>query len=152
MKHISDLLSVDRINVDADVHSKKKALEKLASLLSDEQIDQDDILAAMIAREKVGSTGLGDNVAIPHCRVANCSAPRTALLTLREAIDFDALDGDNVDILWALIVPENATQEHLDLLAVIAGYLGDAQGREAIRGCEDAQQLYQWLDENGNIL
>ena len=140
-------LTASRIQLNEAVGSKKKALELLAEALAsaDEELKQDDILEALNAREKIGSTALENGIALPHCRITECTRPLSAILTLDEGIDFSARDGQPVNLLWALIVPEQAEQAHLNLLAEIAGLLSDKGNCEQIRNASDTQTLYQRL-------
>jgi PTS system nitrogen regulatory IIA component len=92
-----------------------------------------DVFEALIAREKLGSTGFGNGIAIPHCRLKGCEAPISALLHLDAPIDFDAIDGAPVDLLFVLLVPEAATDAHLELLRQIASMLDRKEVREKLR-------------------
>jgi UPF0042 nucleotide-binding protein len=92
-----------------------------------------DVFEALIAREKLGSTGFGNGIAIPHCRLKGCEAPISALLHLEAPIDFDAIDGAPVDLLFVLLVPEAATDAHLELLRQIASMLDRKEVREKLR-------------------
>ena len=107
MLTIPRILTADRICLQASVKSRKKALELCAGLLAqhDAKLDQDAILEALTAREKLGSTAMEKGLALPHCRVEHCSRPLAAIVTLSHSIDYDARDDRPVDILWALIVP-----------------------------------------------
>ena len=106
-------------------------------------LDAQDIFESLIAREKLGSTGFGNGIAIPHCRLAGCSAPISAVLRLDTAVDFDAIDGAPVDLLFVLLVPEAATDEHLELLRQIASMLDRAEVRERLRRAQSSEELYQ---------
>ena len=124
--------------------SKKRAIEQASHLICGqvEGLEESTLFSSLIAREKLGSTALGDGIAIPHCRVDGCSSPLVALVTLAEAVDFDAADLQLVDILFFLIVPEEAAQEHLDVLAGLAGLLSQADFRATLRAAGDAASLY----------
>ena len=136
-------LTPDRIQLKQALSSKKRALELIASLFASAsaELDQDAILEALATREKLGSTGLGDGIALPHCRVAACQQPLSCLVTLQEGIDFDARDDKPVTLLWALIVPAEENEQHLALLAEIAGILGDAEQKANIAGAVDSLTL-----------
>jgi PTS system nitrogen regulatory IIA component len=103
----------------------------------------DDILNYLITREKLGSTGLGQGIAIPHCRVGNCTQPLGALLSLETPIPFDAPDDQPVDLLFVLLVPKEARQQHLDILASIAGLFSQQQFCGRLRAVRDSSSLYQ---------
>ena len=145
--HLSDVLDVDRIAVGISVSSKKSLLEKAATLLAagPDCADQRDIFDSLCQRERLGSTGLGHGVAIPHGRVSGQGAVSGALIRLQKAIDFDAPDSENVDLFFALAVPDKCTDVHLRLLAEIAERLGNTEQREAIRQARDPDQLMKLL-------
>ena len=125
--------------------SKKRVLEQIANLVARDLTDLDaqDIFENLIAREKLGSTGFGNGIAIPHCRLPGCQAPISAVLHLDTAVDFDAIDGAPVDLLFVLLVPEAATDEHLELLRQIASMLDRAEVRERLRQAQSNEGLYQ---------
>lgn len=144
---LDQLLNPKRIHLNADITSKKKALMVLSSLFADNdsELNQNLVFDALTAREKLGSTALENGIAIPHCRFANCQKPQSAILTLSSGVDFDARDEQDVNLLWALIVPEQSTDEHLAILALIAQTLSDADNCQKIRHAQDPNNLYQWL-------
>ena len=100
-----------------------------------------DILDALIARERLGSTGLGHGVALPHSRMPGLDEPLAALVTLREGVDFESADGEPVDLVVGLLVPEDCNEEHLKILADLARRFSDAGLRRDLRECEDAAAL-----------
>ena len=124
--------------------SKKRLFEKIASVISEDQVSlpYSVLLSNLVAREKLGSTGLGAGIAIPHCRVGNCTHALGTLITLAEPIDFDAPDGKPVDILFVLLVPDEAQQQHLDILASIAGLFSQPAFCEKIRASDSHTVLY----------
>ncbi|MFI2812645.1 MULTISPECIES: PTS IIA-like nitrogen regulatory protein PtsN [Microbulbifer] len=124
--------------------SKKKLLLNIAQAIAEQypHLDADTIFNQMIARERLGSTGIGDGVAIPHCRLPGCQEAIGVLCTTEPAIDFDAADRQPVDLLFALLVPENAEQEHLDTLAEIAALFNDSRVREKLRQADSSDELY----------
>ena len=132
---------------DADYVEKicaKRLFETIARTISEDQVSlpHEVVLSKLIAREKLGSTGLGKGVAIPHCRVDNCTHAFGTLITLEEAMDFDAPDGEPVDILFALLVPEEEHQQHLDILAGLARLFSEREFCSRIRREADASSLY----------
>jgi len=145
--HLTDVLDVDRIAVDISVSSKKSLLEKAAALLAStsDSADSRDIFESLCQRERLGSTGLGHGVAIPHGRVTGQQTVAGAVIRLQNAIDFDAPDSDPVDLFFALAVPDKCTDVHLRLLADIAERLGREQQRKAIREATDSDQLLRLL-------
>ncbi|QOC21885.1 PTS sugar transporter subunit IIA [Wenzhouxiangella sp. AB-CW3] len=144
---LCDVIDVDRIAVDISVASKKSLLEKAAALLAaaPESADARDIFDSLCQRERLGSTGLGHGVAIPHGRVAGQQTVAGAVIRLQTPIDFDAPDAETVDLFFALAVPDRCTDVHLRLLADIAERLGSEAQRRAIRDAPDPDQLLRLL-------
>ena len=105
---IEDILTPERSVIDVTVSSKKKLLEQLSSLVAEEIGDAsaDDIYERLLARERMGSTGIGEGIAIPHCRLLQCQKALGVLLRLNTPIDYDSIDGNPVDLVFALLVPE----------------------------------------------
>lgn len=144
---LSDVLDADRIAVDIAVSSKKSLLEKAAALLAStpDSAGERDIFESLCQRERLGSTGLGHGVAIPHGRVSGQERVSAALIRLQNAIDFDAPDAEKVDLFFALAVPDRCTDVHLRLLADIAERLGSEQQRDAIRRAGEPDDLLRLL-------
>ena len=117
--------------------------EILAADLDD--ICQDSILGKLKERERLGSTGLGAGIAIPHCRITGLSQARLAFITLDNAINFDAVDNKPVDMLFCLVVPEACTDTHLQILAYLANMLSDQSTCSDLRHCTDEIALYQYI-------
>lgn len=141
--NFEDILSADRIELKACAGSRKKALELLGIRLSQtaENVSPQDIVDSLCARERLGSTGIGQGVAIPHARSAAVDHTTGAIITLTDSIDFDAIDGQPVDFLFGLLVPESADDEHLQVLASIAKVLNDKGLIGALRQCGDTQSF-----------
>ena len=127
--------------------SKKKVLEGISSIVSTElsELDEDAVYEALASRERLGSTGIGNGIAIPHCRTENCRAPVGVLFTLESSINFDAMDNQPVDLVFALLVPIEATSEHLTLLAELAQRFSDPEFCQELRQCEDDRSLFNRL-------
>ena len=144
---LSELLTPERVACDVEVPSKKRALEQVSDLLSLNQSDTTviDIYNSLLARERLGGTGVGHGIAIPHGRLQNTQQTLGAFIRLKEGIDFDAIDHQPVDLIFALIVPEEATQEHLQTIAHLAKMFNDEQVRSKLRAATDAADLYQQL-------
>ena len=102
--------------------SKKKILQFIAQRSSNEapEINAKELFEALVARERLGTTGLGNGVAIPHCRFKACPKPIGLFIRLAQPVDFDAVDREPVDLVFALIVPEGENQEHLEILQALA--------------------------------
>lgn len=145
MIRLETILTPARSLVNVPGGSKKRVLEQIANLVAKDipDLDAQDIFENLIAREKLGSTGFGNGIAIPHCRLSGCQAPISAVLHLATAVDFDAIDGAPVDLLFVLLVPEAATDEHLELLRQIASMLDRADVRERLRQAQSSESLYQ---------
>jgi len=154
MIRLESILTPGRSLVNVPGGSKKKALEQIANLIAREvpDLEMQDVFEALIAREKLGSTGFGNGIAIPHCRLKSCTAPISALLHLEAPIDFDAIDGAPVDLLFVLLVPEAATDAHLELLRQIASMLDRKEVREKLRSAASNEALYQVVldEQNGH--
>ncbi len=144
MQALAELLTPERTACHVPGLSKKRLFESLARIISDDQpeLSYDDVFGQLIAREKLGSTGLGQGIAIPHCRIEGCGAPLGALLTLAEPIDFDAPDNKPVDLVFALLVPEGEHQKHLDTLAGVARLFSQSDYCEALRTAADNDALF----------
>jgi PTS system nitrogen regulatory IIA component len=143
--NIADIISPDRVVCDLDATSKKRALEQLSDMLASNSITPQDVVDSLIARERLGSTGIGYGVAIPHGRIKNTDHAIAAFVQLHEAIDFDAADDQAVDLLFALLVPENSTSEHLELLAELAEMFSDKAFRDKLRATKDRDAIYNLL-------
>ena len=145
MIRLENILTPGRSLVGVPGGSKKRVLEQIANLVARElpDLDGQDIFESLVAREKLGSTGFGNGIAIPHCRLPGCTKPISALLRLESAVDFDAIDGAPVDLLFVLLVPEAATDEHLELLRQIASMLDRSEVREQLRQAPTSERLYQ---------
>ncbi|WP_455209308.1 PTS IIA-like nitrogen regulatory protein PtsN [Kaarinaea lacus] len=146
--NISDIISPDRVICDLDATSKKRVLEQLSTVLasnSSASLASQDVVDSLLARERLGSTGIGYGVAIPHGRVKNTDHAIAAFVQLHEGVDFDAMDNQAVDLLFALLVPEDSTEEHLQLLAQLAEMFSDEEFRSKLRATKDSQAIYNLL-------
>ena len=113
---LAEVLDASRVRIDQSLSSKKRAMEEISKLLSGRDgLAHADIFNALMAREKIGSTGLGHGVAIPHGRMSETRSTTAALIRLTHGVDYDAHDGQPVDLVFGLIVPQNATEDHLKL-------------------------------------
>ena len=132
---IQAIVSLDRTECAVQCNSKKRILEIIADIAAkqNENIDQATVLNSLMARERMGSTGIGNGIALPHGRLAGLEKVIAIVVTSTPAIDFDALDEKPVDIFFALLVPEEQTEGHLQTLATVAGKLSDKETIKAIR-------------------
>jgi len=145
----ADILVRERISVSSSAASKKRLLEDAANLLAtglekttdDEPPTSEQVYERLLERERLGSTGLSGGVALPHARMAGVDEARGAFLRLAEPVDFDAMDGQPVDLVFALLVPEEATDEHLQLLAALARMFNESALRDRLRTAQAEQIL-----------
>ena len=144
--HLIDLLSPGRVVVPGPVPGKKRLLEKAAALLAGGSPELERaVFDALVVRERMGSTGLGHGVAIPHGRSPHVATAVGCFLRLPDAVDFGAPDGQPVDLVFALVVPEHFTSQHLVLLSQLAEMFGDADFRHRLRAARNAGALYDLL-------
>ncbi|EHQ51368.1 PTS IIA-like nitrogen-regulatory protein PtsN [Ectothiorhodospira sp. PHS-1] len=143
--NIGDLLASERVCCLPDVSSKKRALEMLGDMLSSHlpRLTQGEIFDSLLARERLGSTGLGHGVAIPHGRLAGADEACAALLKLGKGVDYDAPDSEPVDILFALVVPTECTDEHLQILALLARMFSDPETLARLRSAKGPEDLLE---------
>lgn len=146
--NIANLLSPERISLRNDIRSKKRALEELSIMLaSGANIDDNAIFTSLVNREKLGSTGLGLGVGIPHGRVRGLSDPVGAVLRLSAGIDFESSDGQPTDLVFGLVVPEDCTEQHLEILRSLAEMFTDDDFTQKLRNAESDQALFELLDQ-----
>ena len=141
---ITDVLPLENTALNVTGGSKKRVLENLSHFLAERitDLDYDDLYQGLLARERLGSTGIGEGIAIPHCRMANCKKITGALLKLADPVDFDSMDGMLVDLVFALIVPEEQNDEHLQILSSIAELLQEESVRVQLRAATSTEAFY----------
>jgi len=146
---LSEIIDISRIRRDINVLSKKRALEELSNLITSAQpqLNSPKVFESLISRERLGSTGVGYGIAIPHGRIKDCDKITGAFIQLNQGIDFDAIDNQPVDMLFALAVPEESTDEHLQVLAVLAAMFNDENFRNQLRKSKNEEETYQLLTE-----
>jgi PTS system nitrogen regulatory IIA component len=143
MNRLASILSASQVLAQVDVTSKKRAFEEAGLLFENlHGLSRALVTDSLFSRERLGSTGLGHGVAIPHGRIKGLKAPMAAVFQLAHPIGFDAPDDIPVSLLIFLLVPEAATQKHLEILSEIAELLSDAVLREQITRCTDSALLY----------
>ena len=146
MNRLATILPEPQVRVRVDVTSKKRAFEEVGLLFENLYgLSRTLITDSLFARERLGSTGLGHGVAIPHGRIKGLKSPMAAVFQLAQPIGFEAPDEQPVGLLIFLLVPEAATQKHLEILSEIAELLSDAPLRETIKACDDAASLHQLI-------
>ncbi len=143
------ILPPERTLFDVPGGSKKRVLEFFSTFIAQNtpSLDSQEVFSRLIGRERLGSTGIGNGVAIPHARSPHCKEPVAAFLRLAEPVDFDAIDGEPVDLVFVLLVPEEADAAHLALLAEVAGIMNDAETRSRLRGSHSQRDLHERLIE-----
>ena len=146
MNLLSQLLSPEQVLLDLDVGSKKRVFEQ-AGILFETRLGlaRATIFDSLFAREKLGSTGLGQGIAIPHGRVKGLKQAAAAFVRLKSPLPFDALDGQPVKLLFFLLVPQQATEEHLQILSEIAQMFSDRPFRDKLIAASSAEELFQLL-------
>ena len=146
MNRLASILPAAQVLVSVEVTSKKRAFEEAGLLFENlHGLSRALVTDSLFARERLGSTGLGHGVAIPHGRIKGLKSPMAALFQLASAIGFDAPDEQPVNLLIFLLVPEAATQKHLEILSEIAELLSDAPLREKIKANTSAEDLHRMI-------
>ncbi|MBI3711460.1 MAG: PTS sugar transporter subunit IIA [Burkholderiales bacterium] len=146
MTNIAKILSLQNVLLDLDVSSKKRAFEQAGLLFENNcSIARSTVSENLFARERLGSTGLGHGVAVPHGRIKGLKNPIAAFVRLIEPIPFESPDGQAVDLLIFLLMPDNVTQQHLEILSEIAEMLSDDEFRDALRVETDASLVFKRL-------
>ena len=147
---LASLLAVDRIACLDDAGDRDEVLEAAARLIAaGTDVSAGDVADGLRRRERMGSTAIGDGVAIPHGRGAAFPQARAAFLRLRPGVAFDAADGAPVDLVFAMAVPEGMQHEYLQWLSELAERFADASFRDALRGAADAGALHAALRDSG---
>lgn len=146
MNRLASILPPDHVVAHVEVSSKKRAFEEAGLLFENlHGLSRALVTDSLFSRERLGSTGLGHGVAIPHGRIKGLKAPMAAVLQLAQPIGFDAPDEKPVSLLIFLLVPEAATQKHLEILSEIAELLSDAALREQLTTSTEAAQLHSLI-------
>jgi PTS system nitrogen regulatory IIA component len=147
---LRDILTPDRISVGLTATSKKKLLEIVSQLLThnDTGTDPQAAFQCLIERERLGSTGIGEGVALPHGRMKGLKQAVGAFAVLKTDMDYDAIDRKPVRLVFALLVPENATTEHLQLLAKLASLFSQKPMREKLLHANTPEELYTYLTDS----
>lgn len=146
---LQDILTLDCTSCAVQATSKKRLLEHICEIAASSigNVDPSDLLDSLLDREKMGSTGIGNGIAIPHGRLTKTEKAVAVLLTTEKAIDFDAIDNRDVDIFISLFVPEDRCSEHLETLQSIAKLFSDKQTLKQVRKCASDQQLFDLIQQ-----
>ncbi len=143
-----DFINPERISCGNSATSKKRVLQSLGELLaqSTPELSANETFDKLLERERLGSTGLGHGIALPHARVSGIDKAYGAFIQLETSVDFDAIDNQPVDLIFGLLVPESATKEHLQLLAQLASMFSNAGFCEKLRQATQAEDVMQQID------
>ncbi len=145
---ITSLLATDQIFTKADISSKKKLLEYVAEKAADElALPQQAIFNKLLERERLGSTGLGQGFAVPHARLDNLTRAHACFVKLDEAVNYDAMDQQPVDLFFVLFIPEASTEEHLQILASLARIFSQPEVSQKIRETQSAEDIIRLIEQ-----
>ncbi|SDG76660.1 PTS sugar transporter subunit IIA [Paraburkholderia phenazinium] len=148
MNRLAKFLPLENVVVGLSVTSKKRVFEQAGLIFENQNgIARSTVTDNLFARERLGSTGLGEGVAIPHGRIKGLKQPLAAFVRLADPIPFESPDGQPVSLLIFLLVPEQATQQHLEILSEIAQLLSDRETRERLHTEEDREALHRLLTQ-----
>ena len=141
---LSDILTPERCLCKIQGFSKKRLLKTLSTRLGESfsNLDENQVFDSMMAREQLGSTGIGKGIAIPHCRVPECNEAIGCLITLETYVDYDSTDGEPVDLIFMLIVPEENEEDHVRILAVLAEKFLSESFCDSLRNAQNNDELY----------
>ena len=151
MVTLDQILAPERVRSNVPAASRKRTLEVLGEILASAapELSAQAIFDRLVARERLGSTGLGEGCALPHARVPGLDRTVAAFLRLRGGVDFDSPNHEPVDLVFGLLVPEESTDEHLEILAAIARVFSDERVRSSIRSADEPTRIREVLVNNG---
>ena len=147
--NINDMLSSDAMLINFDGTSKKQVLDELSKLAEKKlEINPRTLLESLIKREKLGSTAVGNGIAIPHANVSNIEKPYVFVSTLINGLDFNSTDDQPVDIVFLLIAPDNNGSENLQALALISRLLRNNELTTKLRGCKNTESALAVISQS----
>ena len=147
--NIINMLSDRSFLVNFDASSKKNVLDELTKLAEKNfKIDSQNLLESLIKREKLGSTGVGNGIAIPHANCPNIDKPKVFVAILSNSLDFNANDDQPVDIIFLLLAPDNSSSEHLQALALVSRLLRNKEVTTKLRGCKNAESAFAVISQS----
>ena len=152
---ITDILKKEHIIKELNSCDKKNVLDELSSFLEDkgEITSKENLLVALIEREKLGSTGIGENVAIPHAKISEIDNIITVFGRSKNGVEFESLDQKPVNFIFLVMAPENSTGQHLKVLARISRLFKNPSLRESVLNANEAEQIYSILvDEDSKFI
>lgn len=141
---LSNLIKIDQIQLNNNASSKKKALEAVSQIITDNypEYNINKVFETLIERERLGSTGIGHGVALPHGRLTECADTIGVFISLSEGIDYDAIDNEPVKLLFALLIPDHSTEEHLQILAKLAEFFRIENNRQMLENATSPESVY----------
>ena len=153
MVTLDQILPPDRVRCDVSAASRKRTLQVLGEIFAgaDPALTAQGVFDLLVARERLGSTGLGEGCALPHARVPGLGRTLAAFLRLGKGVDFDAPDQGPVDLVFGLLVPQESTDEHLETLAAIARVFADDRVRASVRSAEEPARIREILVGDGSF-
>ena len=145
--HIAEILTSDRILCNVELSSKKAVLETLSGLIAGASsgLTGQAVFNSLLSRERLGGTGLGNGIALPHGRLKNGLSTIAAFIKLKRGVDYDAVDHQPVDLIFALLVPEQSTEEHLQILAQLAEMFNKPEFLARLRKEESNEAIHSLL-------
>jgi PTS system nitrogen regulatory IIA component len=144
MNKVAKIFSAEDVLLDLDVKSKLSLFEAVGKLWEDHHvIAANQVVKSLLEREHLGSTGLGQGVAIPHARIKGLAEPTAIFVRTKEPLEFDSPDTVPVSLFFVLLVPSEATEEHLQVLSEIVEMLADNKFREHLRSCQKADHIHE---------
>ena len=146
---LTEILHKDLIHLNVSATSQKSALELISQTINQHLINHTEleIFDHFFRRERIGSTAIGNGVALPHARLDNNNLTLGVFLSLKYAIPFDAIDGKPVNLIFALVVPEHSTSEHLKILSQLAGFFRVKENIHLLSQAEDIEEVFQLFDQ-----
>lgn len=144
---VVEIISPERVFYGMHAISKKRTLEQAAGLIAQQLpgLQSNELFESLVGRERLGSTGIGHGVAIPHARMKQSGATIGALIKLAQPVDFDAIDRQPVDLVFVLLVPQDANETHLQMLSQLAEMFSNVDIREALRDAHSSEEMYERL-------
>lgn len=144
---VTALLTPDRIFIDPNISSKKKLLEFIANTVTEQcGLERSMLFNSLLDRERLGSTGLGNGFAVPHARLSDLDETIGCFVKLATPINFDSPDNQPVDLVFCIVIPEHATDEHLQILASLAKTFSQPSVREAIRNAGTYSEITRIIE------
>ena len=143
----SNLIKIDQIQLNNKASSKKKALEAISQIIADNYPEYkiNQVFETLIERERLGSTSIGHGVALPHGRLAECTDTIGVFISLEKGIDYNAIDKEPVTLLFALLIPDHSTEEHLQILAKLAEFFRQQENRNKLSNATSPETVYNLI-------